>query len=240
LLLLVALGFGLARRRQAQRPAMLEPALPDPAPTAALSEPLLSAPAAPLEMPVGFRPPAPDSRWESPPPVPPTDRLAAADELAGAETPTTPDTVPVFSAATEPVAEAPPRYPSAPTTVPIPASRPRARTKVQTEFRPPAPGQASALLLAEEGWEAGQTFAIETTPFWIGSEEGSTLLIPDDKFLSGFHACIEFREGQLWLHDHASTNGTFLNEERVRKLARPLSEGDRVRVGGSVFVLKCV
>ncbi len=136
------------------------------------------------------------------------------------------------------LSEEPARRSPAPLPEPPVAAHHRTRTKIHTEFRPPAPGQPAAVLLAQEGWEAGKSFAIEQSPFWIGTEAENALPIAEDKFLSAYHACIEFREGSLWLHDNNSTNGTFLNEQRVQGTPRALGEGDRLRLGGSIFLLK--
>jgi VWFA-related protein len=113
----------------------------------------------------------------------------------------------------------------------------RRKTQVRVEFRPPEIGRPSAVLVAEEGVLAGASAPIETNPFWIGSEEESALFIEGDTYLSGYHACIEYREGTLLLYDNNSTNGTFLNGERLAGAPRPLSIGDRIKVGRSVFII---
>ncbi|MEP7340900.1 MAG: VWA domain-containing protein [Acidobacteriota bacterium] len=120
---------------------------------------------------------------------------------------------------------------------PEPQARVRRKTQIRTEFAPPAPGRPSALLMAEEGAKTGAAFAVEESPFWIGSEDANQLLVDGDTYLSGFHACIEYREGSLLLHDNNSTNGTFLNGEPVKEMPRPLSYGDRIKAGRSVFVV---
>jgi VWFA-related protein len=113
----------------------------------------------------------------------------------------------------------------------------RRKTQVRVEFRAPEIGRPSAILIAEEGARAGAYAPIESSPFWIGSEEDSTLFIEGDTYLSGYHACIEYREGTLLLYDNNSTNGTFLNGERLEGAPRPLGIGDRIKVGRSVFVV---
>ncbi len=56
----------------------------------------------------------------------------------------------------------------------------------------------------------------------------------EDRFASGVHARVFERNGELWLEDLGSTNGTFLNEERLVAPTR-LQRGDRVRVGNTVL-----
>lgn len=116
-------------------------------------------------------------------------------------------------------------------------TRARRKTQIRVEFALPSPGKPCATLMAEEGKFTGTAFPIETSPFWIGSEDASQLFVEGDTFLSGFHACIEFKEGSLLLHDNHSTNGTFLNEQPVKDMPRALGYGDRIKVGRSVFVV---
>ncbi len=56
----------------------------------------------------------------------------------------------------------------------------------------------------------------------------------DDRFASGVHARIFERNGELWLEDLGSTNGTWLNEERLVAPSR-LQRGDRIKVGSTEF-----
>lgn len=113
----------------------------------------------------------------------------------------------------------------------------RRRTQIRTEFTSPEPGRPAAVLLAQEGAVCGASLPIETSPFWIGAEQQNTLCIAEDEFVSGYHACIEFRDGTLLLYDNHSTNGTLLNGERLVETPRPLGLGDRITIGHSLFVL---
>ena len=53
------------------------------------------------------------------------------------------------------------------------------------------------------------------------------------------HACIAWRGGRPVLRDLGSTNGTFLNGERVQG-ERPLESGDRIVIGGVEIRYCCV
>jgi len=53
------------------------------------------------------------------------------------------------------------------------------------------------------------------------------------------HASITSRDGHVLLRDLGSTNGTFLNGERVEGEAT-LASGDRIRIGGFEIVYCCV
>ena len=51
-------------------------------------------------------------------------------------------------------------------------------------------------------------------------------------YLSRRHAHFFIRGGEAWLEDLGSTNGTFLNGERLDEHARPLADGDTIVFGG--------
>jgi predicted component of type VI protein secretion system len=72
-------------------------------------------------------------------------------------------------------------------------------------------------------------------PLTIGRMPGSQLLMTDSQS-SGYHAEIR-QEGQGYsIIDLGSTNGTFVNEQKLIPHAlRLLVSGDRVRIGGAVF-----
>ena len=135
-----------------------------------------------------------------------------------------------------------PRPPSPASPRPIstePEARParRAHTQVRVEFPRPEAGHPCALLVSEGAAEGSRQIPIEEEVFWIGAEEGNHLRMPDDSYLSGQHAYIQFHEGNLLVSDYGSTNGTFLNGQRLADKPRPLSWGDTLRVGGATFVV---
>ncbi|OAT81414.1 FHA domain-containing protein [Desulfotomaculum copahuensis] len=84
----------------------------------------------------------------------------------------------------------------------------------------------------DPGLQAGMNFPLgENTSLGRGTKND---LVIADPFASLEHAHIFSREGQYWLEDLGSLNGTYLNEVR---LERPtvLADGDRVRIGGVTF-----
>lgn len=68
----------------------------------------------------------------------------------------------------------------------------------------------------------------------VGRSPGCAVAIEDDSFVSSVHARVFKRNGELWLEDLGSTNGTWLNDERVDGLSR-LQRGDRVKVGSTTL-----
>ncbi len=117
--------------------------------------------------------------------------------------------------------------------------RRRASTQIREEFPAPRPGRPAATLVCEEGLLVGERMPVETDYFTIGGEEDNMLCLAADGYLSGYHAYIRFDHGSLLLIDRGSTNGTFLNDERLeQEKPRLLNPGDRIKVGHSVFVVE--
>ena len=63
----------------------------------------------------------------------------------------------------------------------------------------------------------------------VGRDAGNDLVL-NDEAASAKHAVLSFADGDWWLEDAASTNGTLLNGTRVWEKER-LSYGDEVQVG---------
>ncbi len=55
-------------------------------------------------------------------------------------------------------------------------------------------------------------------------------MLDDDDFASAHHARIESSREGVWIVDLDSTNGTWVNDERMNG-RRKLQEGDVVRIG---------
>ena len=58
----------------------------------------------------------------------------------------------------------------------------------------------------------------------------------DDPFMSSRHAEIIIREGVHYLNDLESTNGTFLNGERVSGDPIEMLNGDKIQIGQVTFI----
>jgi diguanylate cyclase (GGDEF)-like protein len=95
------------------------------------------------------------------------------------------------------------------------------------------PGEADvlrdrAILLRMDGPDAGEVFTLELDTVRIGRHPMTEVTVRDDG-VSRVHAHIR-REGPLWwVHDQGSTNGTFVQGERVEQ-AR-LNDGDTLQIG---------
>jgi len=69
----------------------------------------------------------------------------------------------------------------------------------------------------------------------IGRASTCTLTI-EDTFISQLHARVFYDNGQVFVEDLGSTNGTFLNRKKVAS-ATPVRRGDRVQVGKAILEL---
>jgi pSer/pThr/pTyr-binding forkhead associated (FHA) protein len=69
----------------------------------------------------------------------------------------------------------------------------------------------------------------------MGRGSNNDLRIAADDSVSGDHAYLRYEKGGLFLSDQGSLNGTFLNEQRISGTPVMVRQGDRIRLGESVF-----
>jgi predicted component of type VI protein secretion system len=72
-------------------------------------------------------------------------------------------------------------------------------------------------------------------PLSIGRSREADIPLLDDK-VSRVHCGIRLSDGEFYLKDLKSRNGTFVNGQRVEDTVK-LKPGDRIQVGSTVFVL---
>lgn len=66
---------------------------------------------------------------------------------------------------------------------------------------------------------------------------GRERLAPADNGISREHAIINYRSGRWWLEDYNSTNGTFINEQRIFEPTF-LQANDELRFGDTKLIVK--
>jgi hypothetical protein len=102
----------------------------------------------------------------------------------------------------------------------------------------PAPVAAPAPNRSRKHWrlvvltpdtEKGHTYPVDGE-LTLGRGGGCAVRLPADTFVSQVHARVVERDGDLWVEDVGSTNGTFVNEKRVDVPVK-LRRGDKLRVG---------
>ena len=98
---------------------------------------------------------------------------------------------------------------------------------------PPAP-PGPRLRIVEPAELAGHTFDL-STELTIGRAAGCQVTL-DDNFASQMHARVFQREGQVLVEDLGSTNGTYLNRQKVTGPVA-LRPGDELQIGNTVMEL---
>ncbi len=81
----------------------------------------------------------------------------------------------------------------------------------------------------------GRRFALAASNV-IGRDPTSSIVIPE-AHVSRHHARIDFRNGEWWLDDLHSTNGTYLDERKVEAPASVLLD-DVIRLGGVALAVR--
>jgi pSer/pThr/pTyr-binding forkhead associated (FHA) protein len=82
----------------------------------------------------------------------------------------------------------------------------------------------------------GATYTLSSV-LAIGRLEDNDIVIDDDSFISSHHARIEIRPEGSWVVDLGSTNGCFVNGQRVAD-QRSVRKGDRIQVGSTVLEMR--
>ncbi|MEX2239021.1 MAG: FhaA domain-containing protein [Dehalococcoidia bacterium] len=90
---------------------------------------------------------------------------------------------------------------------------------------------AARLTVVGAGPHKGRHFMLTSSPFRIGRSPDNDAQVEDLR-LSRHHAELSFDDrGGFWIKDLGSTNGTFLNGQRIDD-ERPVTQRDRVSLGG--------
>lgn len=123
-----------------------------------------------------------------------------------------------------------PRVPKA-TRAAAPAPRPAPKAQPK-----PQKGKLPRHLVVTAGALAGQSLDLDDAPVTIGRAPESTLVLTDD-YASSHHARLVPRDGQWLIEDLGSTNGTYLDKEKVVR-PTPVAPGAKVRIGKTVLELR--
>jgi pSer/pThr/pTyr-binding forkhead associated (FHA) protein len=93
-----------------------------------------------------------------------------------------------------------------------------------------AAGPARLVVIHSNGLRRGAGFDVGPVPVTIGRAKANVVPLPKDEFASAEHARVEAGRDGVWVIDLGSTNGTFVNGDRVdgRRRLRP---GDVLHVG---------
>jgi pSer/pThr/pTyr-binding forkhead associated (FHA) protein len=97
-------------------------------------------------------------------------------------------------------------------------------------------GGAPRLLVVTEGPLTGVTIDLADQQITIGRANDATIVLNDD-YASSRHARIFPQDGQWILEDLGSTNGTYLDRQKVTRPV-PMPPGVPVRIGKTVLELR--
>lgn len=96
----------------------------------------------------------------------------------------------------------------------------------------PKRGVATELLVVEPADQRGRRFSL-TDELTVGRAAGCQITL-DDTYVSQLHARVFARDGQHFVEDLGSTNGTYLNRQKVSG-PMVMKKGDHLQVGDTVL-----
>jgi FHA domain len=103
--------------------------------------------------------------------------------------------------------------------------------------RPAKPGRGTPrFLVVTEGGLAGMSLDLTDQQITMGRANDATLVLNDD-YSSSYHARIFPQDGQWFVEDLGSTNGTYLDRQKVAR-PTPVPVGVPIRIGKTVLELR--
>lgn len=107
--------------------------------------------------------------------------------------------------------------------------------RLRSTARSARPGQRRQLRLEviEPREYEGKVFELDGE-VTVGRSNGCGISTSYDSYSSTVHARLYRSGGQIWVEDLGSTNGTFVNSERITQPSR-LAKGDLLQIGATVF-----
>src|SRR5438270_10777355 len=96
----------------------------------------------------------------------------------------------------------------------------------------PGGGRSYVLRFISGEYQGGEFPIVPDKQIVVGRSSDLDMVLVED-MVSRKHARITMQQDQIWIEDLGSTNGTFVNGEKIKR-AR-LKEGDRVLIGTSIL-----
>lgn len=101
-----------------------------------------------------------------------------------------------------------------------------------SKLTPPAPEHVLTLV----DLDSGKKFALDSARVRIGRDPKNHICL-DDVYVSKQHAFITYEEGQFWLEDLGSKNGTKVNGAHILD-RETLRRGDKLTIGRTEFCIE--
>lgn len=102
--------------------------------------------------------------------------------------------------------------------------------------RAPKEKPPEKLVVVDPANKKGAEFAL-TDEVTVGRAGGCGVLLEEDTFVSQLHARLFRRDGQLFVEDLGSTNGTFLNSNKVTAPVA-VRRGDKIQFGRTTLEVR--
>src|SRR5262249_13787216 len=104
--------------------------------------------------------------------------------------------------------------------------------RVTAHARPAPPGEVPLVLRWRGRAGAVERIGLDAGIVSVGADP-QTRVVPEDRFVCGFHCRLRRGDGRAWVLDLASTNGTVVEGCRVSEAE--LTAGSTLRVGSQVL-----
>ena len=95
---------------------------------------------------------------------------------------------------------------------------------------PPRTRAGKLVVVSSPALRDGEERVLDSAPVTVGRDAQSDLPLGKDDYVSVRHARFEPRQDGVWIQDLGSTNGTFVNGDRIEAPQR-LRPGDVIRIG---------
>ncbi len=94
------------------------------------------------------------------------------------------------------------------------------------------PDGIMVMLRVIEGQEVGRGYPVEKAPVTLGRDDMCDISIPDNR-MSRQHVMLFYYDPEFYLKDLGSTNGTFVNDKRIKQTT--IKNGDHIKIGSTVL-----
>jgi hypothetical protein len=108
-------------------------------------------------------------------------------------------------------------------------------TEVKSPIFPTEPPKSNGPVVLVSLNGRTQTYPLVKEETFLGRHDSNDIHVPEQT-VTGRHAVIRLKSGKVSIEDLGSTNGTFVNGERIRSI--DINAGDRIRVGQIEITVK--